>query len=98
MADIVTFYEEDYCMDCNTAHSLSIYDIYNNKISIQKIMNDSSILIRREMSYIKCDKCNREYNIDWSSDSRVPRALITNIGLNSFLQLFKQNNKYILYK
>lgn len=98
MGNMVTFYEEDYCMDCNTSHALSIYDIFNNRISMTAVMKDPSVLDRRQMSYVRCDKCNREYNIDWSSDSRVPKPLLTNIELNQFLQDFKQNNKYILYR
>ena len=98
MGNMVTFYEEDYCMDCNTAHALSIYDIFNNKTPLSSILKDSGSLSRRQMSYIRCDKCGKEYNIDWSAESRVPKPLLTNIELNQFLQDFKQNSNYILYK
>jgi hypothetical protein len=97
MNDMVIIYEEDYCMDCNTEHSLVIYDIFNRGTDIRSIINNPAIIDSKEMSYIKCKNCNREYNIDWSSQTRIPRPLITNIGLSSFLTQYKQNNKYISY-
>ena len=98
MGNIITFYKEDYCMDCNTPHALSIIDIFNNKINIESLLKDSSVLSRRAMNYIVCNNCHREYNIDWSSSNRVPKPLLTNIELNQFLKDFKQNNNYISYK
>jgi hypothetical protein len=98
MSEMVIFYPEDYCMNCKVEHSLEIYDVYGNHYNISNIIKDNSIIDRKELSYIKCKKCNREYNIDWSGENRIPKPLITNIALGSFLQLFKQNNNYILYK
>lgn len=98
MENMVKIYKEDYCMDCNTEHALAIYDIFSNKINMSDVIQNPSIISRRNLSYIKCKNCNREYNIDWSSDSRIPRPLITNIELNNFLSLFRQNSSYILYR
>lgn len=98
MKCMVNIYPEDYCMDCNSEHSLMIYDIFNRPTSMLNIINDPSILSKKEFVFIKCKNCGKEYNIDWSSDTRVPRPLLSNIHLNQFLHDFKQNNKYILYK
>lgn len=98
MANLVIFHDEDYCMDCNTEHSLFVYDVFNIKTPISKMIKDKSFEPKRELEYIKCNNCDREYNIDWTSDSRLPKQMSVNIKLNQFLREFRQNSKYINYR
>jgi len=68
MENMVTIYPADYCMDCNTEHSMMVCDIFNNEIPISRIIDNNSLIDNRELSYIKCKKCSNEYNIDFSDN------------------------------
>lgn len=95
MDNMITIYDEDYCIDCDSEHSLMICNENDSCMEMSKVLENPSILARRELEYIKCKKCNIEYNIDWSRVSRVPTPLVVDIKLNQFIEDFKQNNKYI---
>lgn len=93
--EMITTYAEDYCMDCQEEHSLAICDRYDNCTDVSKILENNNLLSNKELEYIICKKCNREYNIDWSRANRMPVPLSVYNKLDQFIEEFKQNNKYV---
>lgn len=91
---MITFYNPDYCTECNTEHSLYIYDVFNNGTSMRNLINNSSILSKKGFEYMRCTKCKKEFNIDWSGNKRFPFPLVSDLKLNQFLIDFRDNNTF----
>lgn len=68
-----------YCRDCKR-YSIDIYDIYNNNIGYNNILDVNSRVNtlrvldnNRGLSYMKCNSCGKVFYIDWTN--KIPRPL-----------------------
>lgn len=81
---LIIILDRDYCVCCNSEHSLKMVDKYGRQFS----MFDNGAIDTRALEYIICNNCGKSFNIDWSEQDRLPRAMFSNLGLEFFLSQY----------
>lgn len=79
MDNLVQFYPNDYCFECNTYKSIVGITDNNEQIPIDNLYN----LNKYTLLKLKCKKCKKEYDIDWTKD-RLPKPKIQEIESKYF--------------
>ena len=70
MIEGIYFENDDFCPNCKNQHSLELYDNFNKPLNYSLLLQNGDNLKDVEkhhvLSYFKCRKCMKIYNIDWS--------------------------------
>ena len=69
---------QDTCPKCGRDRAIELYDKNNAPIRFTFILdtNKNILLDRREIHYGKCRLCKSVFELDWSSEDRIPRPLV----------------------
>lgn len=88
MINLITKIRPDFCLSCNTARNIELYDYKNNPVRYTALLdsNNTKNLINRKLSHFQCKKCKKVYMIDWS-DKTCPKPAYGN-GIKDFLRKF----------
>lgn len=74
MIKIMNTIRPDKCMECNTDRCIELYDIYDKPVNYTYLVdmyergNNQNIIEKfdnRQLSYMKCKRCGKQYCIDW---------------------------------
>lgn len=93
---VIQFKRHDNCINCNSDRSIELYDVYNKPVNYSYFLDnisriDIDCFNKRELSYMKCKKCGKIYNINWVNG--IPEPLINKNTLFIFI-----NNIFKKYK
>lgn len=73
------FLPEDYCSNCNTAHSIELYNVLGKPIGYTELLNESnSDALTQKFSiasFFRCNKCGVTYPIEWRSGKWIPTPM-----------------------
>ena len=93
----IEFVEKDYCINCNSEHAIQCFTTYNKIINYSSLLkrlgnNESldNILGRAELAYMKCNKCKKEYKIQWNVEKNIPEPMFDDIFFNYFMSFYKK--------
>lgn len=73
----IYYTREDTCPLCNKEKSLEIYDKFNNPIRFSTILDFGELerLKSKQLRYMRCKNCESEFEIDFTGQDRIPKAL-----------------------
>lgn len=78
MVKIMNIIRPDKCMECKTDRCIELYDIYDKPVNYTYLVDmyergkrEDIIdrLDKRQLSYMKCKRCGKQYCIDWRDRS-----------------------------
>lgn len=100
MSDCINIYREDRCLICKQDRCLELYDNNNNPLNFSYMVDTNRYdkLDMKNISHMKCKKCNKEFIIEWVlyNNKLKPKPLY-----NTFDHLIKYasiRNRSITYK
>ena len=101
MGDLIipaTIARQDTCVACRTNRAIECINRYG-KVPIQYSMlldrldygyNLDDLLKKNELSYFRCRRCGKIYDISWNIEKGIPEPLLNNSGLGHFLDNFNK--------
>jgi len=92
MQKMIEFKRPDYCIHCETERAIEGYDKFGKPINYTYLIDQKQLgkevsdkLDRREVTFMKCRKCNHEFFIDWRTKDNIPKPINSFVPIDYFL-------------
>lgn len=93
--DLITVYDITDCIMCKSKNTMNAISVNGVPISLSKAIENNNF-DKFTYSHLQCSNCGREYNIDWSEEDRLPRAIYNGVfTVDVFLRQLRDHRREI---